>query len=147
MESSTVPPALRERLGGEGTAGLLGLLETTCRNWRAEVVTACLERFERRLVQEVAGLRVEMAEGHATLRTQIASLHEEIGQTEGKLRVELAQTEGRLRAEMHVGFGIVREELANNRVEFLRWSFLFWVGQFFAVAGLVGVLMRGTLAR
>ena len=46
-----------------------------------------------------------------------------------------------------MGFSAVRQELANNRVEFLRWAFLFWLGQFFAVAGFVGVLMRTTLAR
>jgi len=76
------------------------------------------------LSKEVAGLRVEMAEGHATLRS------------------EIAQAQGRLVKEMQIGFGTIRQEMANNRVEFLRWAFLFWVGQFFAVAGLVGVLTR-----
>ena len=106
---------------------------TTRRVWSAEVTTACLERFERRLVEEVAGLRVEMAKGHATLGTEIA-------QAEGTLRADLVR-------EMQVGFATLRQEMANNRVEFLRWSFLFWVGQFFAVAGLVGALMRTALAR
>lgn len=123
MESSAVPPALRERLGGDGTAGLLELLDTTRRTWSAEVTTACLERFDRRLVEETGGLRVEMAEGHA------------------KLRTEIAQAEARLVKEMQIGFGTIRQEMANNRVEFLRWAFLFWVGQFFAVAGLIGVLV------
>jgi hypothetical protein len=44
--------------------------------------------------------------------------------------------------EIQLGFGTIRQEMANNRVELLRWAFLFWVGQFFAVAGLVGVLTR-----
>ena len=173
MESSAVPPALRERLGGDGTAGLLELLETTRRMWSAEVTSACLERFERRLVEKVAGLRVEMADGHAKLRTEIASLRREIvgemaqmegrlrtdiaslrgemTQMDGRLRIEIAQTGGTLRGdlvrEMQIGFATVRQEMANNRVEFLRWSFLFWVGQFFAVAGLVGILMRTAPAR
>jgi hypothetical protein len=129
MESSRVPAALRERLDSEGTAGLLELLETIRRAWSREVTTTCLERFERRLVDEVAGLGVEMAQSHATLRT------------------EIAQTEGRLVKEMQLGFGTIRQEMANNRVELLRWAFLFWVGQFFAVAGLVGVLMRAALIR
>jgi hypothetical protein len=124
MESNGVPAALRERLGSEGTADLLELLETIRRAWSLEVTTACLERFERRIVEEVAGLRVEMAQSHATLRT------------------EIAQTEGRLVKEIQLGFGTIRQEMANNRVELLRWAFLFWVGQFFAVAGLVGVLTR-----
>ena len=133
MESNAVPAALRERLGRDGSAGLLGLLETTRRVWSAEVTTAWLERFERRLVEEVTGLRVEMAKGHATLGTEIA-------QAEGRLRAELVR-------EMQVGFATLQQAMADDRVEFLRWSFLFWVGQFFAVAGLVGVLMRTALAR
>lgn len=129
MDSNGVPGALRERLGREGTGGLLELLDTTSRAWSLEVTTACLERFERRLVEEVAGIRVETAEGHATVRTDIA------------------QAEGRVVRDMEIGFGAIRQEMANNRVELLRWAFLFWVGQFFAVAGLVGVLTRTALIR
>ncbi len=184
MESTAVPEALRARLGGEGTAGLLELLGSAQREWTGEVTTFCLDRFERRLVEETAGLRVDMAEGHATLRTDIANLRGEMTQMDGRLRTEiaglrgevsgqLAHTEGRLRSEiavlrgemsgqlaqtqgalrvelvreMQVGFGAIRRELADNRVEFLKWAFAFWVGQFFAVAGLLAVLMRTTLAR
>ena len=133
MESTAVPPALRERLGGEGTVGLLELLETTRRAWSTDVTTTCLDRFERRLVEEVAGLRVEIA----NLRGEMLGA---MAQLEGRLRADLGK-------EMQTGFGAVRQELANNRVEFLKWAFLFWVGQFFAVAGFVAVLMRTTLAR
>ena len=202
MEPAAVPDALRARLGGEGTAGLLELLDSAQREWTSEVTALCLDRFERRLVEETARLRVDMAGGHATLRTDIADFRSEMTQMDGKLRTEiagfhrevsgeLAETEGRLRTEiaglrgemsgklaqtdgglrteiaglrvemaqtqgalrvelvreMQVGFGAIRQELANNRVEFLKWAFVFWVGQFFAVAGLVGFLMRTTLAR
>ena len=184
MESAAVPDALRARLGGEGTAGLLELLDSAQREWTGEVTILCLDRFERRLVEETARLRVDMAEGHATLRTDIANLRGEMfgkleqvegglrteiaglrGEMSGKLaqtdgglrteiaafRVDMAQTQGALRVdlvrEMQVGFGAIRQELADNRVEFLKWAFVFWVGQFFAVAGLVGILMRTTLAR
>ena len=191
MESAAVPDALRARLGGEGTAGLLELLDSAQREWTGEVTTLCVDRFERRLVEEtgrlrvdiadlrgemtqrdgrlqteIAGLRGEMSGGFArsegSLRTEIAGLRGEmsgqLARTEGGLRtemaglrVEMAQTQGALRVElvreMQVGFGAIRQELADNRVEFLKWAFVFWVGQFFAVAGLVGFLMRTALAR
>lgn len=151
MESSAVPPALRERLGGDGTAGLLELLETTRRTWSTEVTTTCLERFDRRLVEEIGGLRVEMAEGHAKLRTEMAQaearLVRELQIGFGTIRQEAANNAGSLRQEAANNIGSLRQEIANNRVEFLRWAFLFWVGQFFAVAGLMGVLMRTALAR
>ena len=191
MESTAVPDALRVRLGGEGTAGLLDLLDSAQREWTGEVKTLCLDRFERRLVEEtvrlrvdianlrgemtqmdgklhaeIAGLRGEMsgklAHTEGSLRTELAGLRGEMSgqlvQTEGGLRTEIAglrgemaQTQGALRVdlvrEMQVGFGAIRQELADHRVEFLKWAFVFWVGQFFAVAGLVGVLMQTTLAR
>lgn len=46
-----------------------GRAEDSCRDreWRADVIAACLERFERRLVEEVAGLRVQLAQTEALL--------------------------------------------------------------------------------
>jgi hypothetical protein len=37
----------------------------------------------------------------------------------------------------------VRLDIANLRAELLKWSFLFWIGQLAAVAGLVSLLLRG----
>ena len=48
----------------------------------------------------------------------------------------------KLRMDMAQGFGKLREEMAQNRVELLKWAFLFWVGQLFAVASLTALLVR-----
>lgn len=48
-----------------------------------------------------------------------------------KLRVDIAQ----LRADL-------REEMTSNRFELLKWAFIFWVGQFVSVAGIVGLMLR-----
>jgi hypothetical protein len=45
----------------------------------------------------------------------------------------LSEEVSKLRAEMHVGFADLKSEL-------LKWSFLFWIGQLAAVAGLLSVL-------
>jgi hypothetical protein len=55
-----------------------------------------------------------------------------------KLRLDIAG----LRQDMAAGFAALRQEMADLRFELLKWTFLFWVGQFFAVAGLVAVLIR-----
>ena len=65
-------------------------------------MTACTDRFDQRLVEETAGLRVQIAQFESTLRGDIAS----------------------------------------GRVEFIKWSFLFWVGQVLAVTGIMTVLLR-----
>jgi hypothetical protein len=42
-----------------------------------------------------------------------------------------------LRLEMHEGFAAIRREMAASHVDWLRWSFLFWLGQLAAIAGLL----------
>ena len=71
------------------------------------------DRFERRLTEETSNLRVEIAALRSDLRQQITE-----------------------------GFASLRQALADQRFEILKWAFLFWVGQFFAVAGLFAVLIR-----
>lgn len=79
-----------------------------------QVLSLASERFERRLAQEASALRVELAH---------------LG-------------EG-LRQELHEGLGAVRREIADMRVELLKWSFLFWIGQVAAMAGLLSFPLRG----
>ena len=67
MDTADVPTALRERLADSATAALVELLDTTKREWSADVMAIVGERFERRLVEETSGLRVEMAQGFASL--------------------------------------------------------------------------------
>ena len=112
MDSNTVPAALWDRLGPEGTDGLVRLFETARAEWTGDVVNLSAERFERRLVQELATLRVETARGRATLR-------EEVARQGAALRVEMV----------------------TNRFELLKWSFVFWVGQVIAMAGLMAAML------
>jgi hypothetical protein len=107
MPDNRVPSSLRERLGGEGTTGLLELIDAEKREWRDTVLTAAADkitvavnaaadRFERRLAEEISGLRT----------------------------------------------AIVRE-IHDGRVEIIKWSFLFSIGQVAVIAGLLAVLLRG----
>lgn len=68
-----MPAALRERLGLDATGGLVHLLDHALRDERGNVIAACTERFERRLVEEVAGVRVQLAQVEATLRQEMAA--------------------------------------------------------------------------
>jgi hypothetical protein len=97
MESNGVSAALRDRLGREATLGLLELIETKQMAWSDRVLSITLERFERRLAEEIGGLRV----------------------------------------------AVVRE-IHEGRSELLKWVFAFWVGQFFAFAGLLAFMFRFT---
>jgi hypothetical protein len=61
---------------------------------------------------------------------------------ERRLAQEIAGLEMRLRKEMHEGFAAIRKEMAEHRVEMLRWSFAFWIGQFAATAALLSFMLR-----
>ncbi len=74
--------------------------------WAEHVLSIAGERFERRLAEEIANLRVE------------------------------------LMREIHAGFASLRQEMATQRVELLKWSLMFWVGQFTANAALLVYLVR-----
>ncbi len=111
MEPISVPGALRDRLGEDGTAGLVELFQTAGRAWREDVLSVATERFERRLTEEISGLRVEMANGFASLRQ-----------------------------EMTQGLAQLRQEIAATKVDLIKWSFVFWTGQVVVLGGLMAIL-------
>ena len=88
------------------------------------LLSLATERFERRLAEEISGFRVDVAQEFA------------------KVRVEIHAGDAGLRVEMHEGFASLRREMGGMRVELLKWSFLFWVGQVAAMAGLLAFMLR-----
>ena len=60
MRTTSVPPALRERLGHDATIGLLEYVESEHMVWSDQVLSIGVERFERRLAEELADLRVAL---------------------------------------------------------------------------------------
>jgi hypothetical protein len=123
---SPVTGALQDKLGDEAAEQLGTLLDDTRRGAAEDVMNQVGDRFERRLVDETSKLRVEMSQMRTELRL-------EMGQMRADLRLEIAD----LRTEMREGFASVRADMARDRFELLKWAFAFWVGQLFAVAGLV----------
>jgi hypothetical protein len=131
MDVQMVPAALRERLGADATLGLAEVFGEARNEWVADVTELSTERFERRLTEEVSGLRVEILEARSALRQ------------------EMAAGDAGLRQEMTGGFAAIRlelagmrQEMAANRFELIKWSFVFWVGQVMAVAAILGVMLH-----
>jgi hypothetical protein len=61
---------------------------------------------------------------------------------ERRLAQEVAGLEIRLRQEIQDGFTALRRELSDLRAETLKWSFVFWIGQLAAIAGLLSFMLR-----
>ena len=80
------------------------------------------DRFELRLAQESSAIRQEVAAVRAEMAT----------------RKELEI----VRQEMHAGFARLEGQLAESRVEIIKWSFMFWTGQCFVVLGFLFLFLR-----
>jgi hypothetical protein len=124
MDLGQVPAALHARLGDDATTGLLQLLDRSHREAKQQLISACTGRFERRLVEEVSGLRVQIAQLGAELRQQMAAM-----------RADLRQEIATMSADL-------RQEMAAGRVDLFKRCFLFWIGQVLAISGIVGVMLR-----
>ena len=95
--------ALRERLGESGTRDLAEFMARHSNEVRSDVMEMC--------DTQVAALSTDIADRFAGVDRKLSELSETIGD----LKIDL----------------IAR--LAEMRVELLRWTFLFWIGQFAAV--------------
>ena len=168
MDPEEVPAALRERLGPDATGGLIQLFDRVRQEWREDVIAACAERFERRVVEEISKLRVDMSRVESSLRQALSNVESAIRQDmtklESAIRQDMAKMESAIRQDMgemgsairhdmgEMGSAIrqdmakmesaIRQDIADGRFEILKWCFLFWIGQAFVVTGIVGVMLR-----
>jgi hypothetical protein len=104
---------LRALLGAEPSADLVNTLNLA----QNETITLAVERFEARLTAVCAQLKSE--------------LREEIVNGDASIRVALVE-----------GLSSIRKEMGDLRVDVLRWSFLFWLGQIAAMGMMFGMLAR-----
>ena len=73
-----VPTSVRTALGDEGTCGLIELLDSEQKDGSEKMLITASDRFEKRLIQEVGGLRHELHDGLGALRGDLASARVEI---------------------------------------------------------------------
>ena len=128
------------------------------------MLTIAADRFGRRLGEESGALRLEMANGFAGLSQEMSQmqsgLQSEMGRMQvdtaagfaavrqemGQMRADLHDEIGQLRTELHVHVAELRsdfrEELATARVDLIKWSFVFWIGQLVALSSVMALMLR-----
>ena len=100
-----------------------------------EILAMADERFERRLTEESAAIRQEIAALRAGMATR--------AEVNAILQTMATREEmTALRQEMSAGFTRLEHELADSRVEIIKWSFMFWTGQSLAILGFLFVFLR-----
>lgn len=139
MNLTEVPEALAERLGNDGTEGLVTLLGLMKTEWTHDVLATAVDRFDRRLGTEVSSLRADLAREMATLRQDVTRdilvLRQDVTKEMSVLRQDVTKEMAMLRQDF-------TRDLSNVRVELLKWSFLFWIGQVAAIAGLLAFMLQ-----
>jgi hypothetical protein len=108
MPVLTIEKPLKQALGDEGTDSLIRLLNQVQKEQKEDILEFVEEKFERRLTEEISGVRSE-------LREEISGL-----------RVELREEIAEVRVEMH-----------KNHATLLRWMIGFWATQIAAIIGLL----------
>jgi hypothetical protein len=126
-----------------------------------------VDRFERRLSENTSQLRMEMAQQGAQLRVEMSALRVELKTDVQDLRTEMqrgfavvqrefallrqemsshrhetSQEMSSQRHDMSREMASMRQAMATDRFELLKWAFMFWVGQFFAVGALMATMLR-----
>jgi hypothetical protein len=128
---------LQERLGRDATLGLVELFDAEREKWKEDVLNTAADRFERRLTEQVSGARVDFA-------GQLSALREELHRGLAGVRVELHEGLAACRAGFESGQSALRAEIQSGqsalRADLIKWSFLFWVGQLAAIAGLLAYI-------
>jgi hypothetical protein len=170
MTGNRVPAVLRHRLEDDATFGLIELLDRERKDWSEQVLSVAADRFERQLTEDISGLRVEfrtaLHDGLSAVRTELhdgltavrTELHDGLTAVRKELhdgltavRAEVLDGLTAVRTDVHGGVNSLRQEvnslrqeMATTRVEMLKWSFLFWIGQVAAMAGLFAVMFKMT---
>ena len=111
---------LRNSLGPEASEDLSNAIE----EGQTDMFSEASERFEQRLIAVSAELRAE------------------IGRAQSDLRQEMTTMDAGIRVALTEGLSRIRVEMTDMRVDVLRWSFLFWIGQVAATATLLAFMLR-----
>ena len=157
MPIISIPKPLREKLGEEGTDALVRVLNENEKETRSSVVDFAVQRFEKRLTEEIAGVRVDLADAEKRfekrLTEEIAGVRVDLADAEkrfGKrlteeiagLREETVRGNLNLREELKTDIAELRGDIQKSKADTIKWMFLFWIGQIGVVLGIILAVFR-----
>jgi len=130
-----------ETFGDEIANELVGWFNAVDDAYRSEfreLFEVHFARFDAKLEQRVAELRVEMGQRMAALE---ARLEQRVAELRAETGLRTGQVEGRI-GQLEVK---VEQRLAEVRAGLVKWMFVFWAGSVAATIGVVGgaVLILG----
>ncbi|MBO8132133.1 MAG: hypothetical protein H0Z29_11620 [Candidatus Marinimicrobia bacterium] len=147
MPVVTVKKPLREKLGDDGIEALVELINEAQKETKNNVIQFVEEKFEKRLSEELAKVRVELTgriEGVRTeLKSEIESLRSEMKSEIENLRSEMkSEIEGLRTNDERIKTELI-ERIEKKHSDTVKWMFIFWVGQIGAILGILFAFFKG----
>ncbi len=125
MPVVAIKPILREKLTDEGTEALIELINVTKDETKKDVIEIVEEKFEGMLTEEISQLRaVDLVKLDKRITEEVAKLNKRITEEISKLDIKLSK------------------EIADTRADIIKWMFIFWAGQIFAMLGILFAFFR-----
>jgi GTP cyclohydrolase I len=157
-----------EKLGEEGSEALAAVLNEHGKEAENSVIKTAAQRFEKKLSEEISGVRLEMAESEKRfekkLSEEISGVRIELAESEKRfekklseeisgVRIELAESEKRfgrrlseeisgVREEMVRGDCALQKEIQKSKTDTVKWMFIFWIGQIGALLGILFMVFK-----
>jgi len=72
MAIVAIPKPLREKLSDEGVDSLVELLNKSDEKIKQDVITLSIDKFERRLSEEISNIRIEIGQVRSELKVEMS---------------------------------------------------------------------------
>ncbi|MEW6606578.1 MAG: hypothetical protein AB1414_03855 [bacterium] len=145
MPVIAIPKPLREKLGEDGIDSLIDVLNKSEERVKEDVITLSAEKFERRLSQEISGVRSDLAILEGKFETRITQetskidkrITEEVSMLEVKLDKRITEETAKLDKRITEETARLRVEIKSNYASIIRWMFIFYLGQVSAIIAIL----------
>ncbi len=143
MAVIAIPKSIRDILGDEGSDDLVEIFDKVSEDKKNNIIVFVEEKFERRLTEETSRLDKRISE-------EVTKLDKRITDEMAQLRsVDLAKLDKRITEEVAKLDKRITEEVAKldskiseTKADIIKWMFIFWAGQIFAMLGILLAFFR-----
>ena len=129
---------------------LVELINEAQRETQNNVIKFVEEKFEKRLSEELAKVRVEIAEVKTELIERIENSRSEMKSDIENLRSEMKSdienlrvNDEKIKTELIERIEALKTNDEKVKSELIRWMFIFWVGQIGAILGILFAFFKG----
>ena len=124
MPVLTVEKPLKQVLGDDGSDSLIRLLNQIQNEQKEDVLEFVEEKFERRLSEEISGVKERITD-------EVSGVNERITKEIAELSKQMNENDNKLLVEIH-----------KNHANIIKWMFIFLVGQFSAIIGFLFLFFK-----